>query len=192
MVPIFLIILVISQLLCFYFIILLNMKVSKFNNLEKRQDQLLREMDDAISLYLIEMKEENDRLIKELSIVKPTEQNNVKLEDKEKVNFATGLQEKNALDTIGNNPHDVTIKDTKSFIPLSKVQSAYNQPAVKAKSSNETSNNMEQLMEEEPFVAPSDEEKILSLHQKGRSIDEIAKIMEKGKTEIELLLKFHG
>ena len=59
--------LVVLQLLSFYFIILLNMKLSKFKDLERKQEQLMREMDDAVGVYLLEMREENNRLIEELS-----------------------------------------------------------------------------------------------------------------------------
>ncbi len=64
---IFIILLIISQLFCFYMIVLLNAKVAKFKDLEIHQEQLMREMEESISLYLVEIREENDRLIKELS-----------------------------------------------------------------------------------------------------------------------------
>ena len=60
---VFLLFLFILQLISFYFMALLYMKVSKFNNLEKKQEKLMAEMDDAIGAYLSELKEENERLI---------------------------------------------------------------------------------------------------------------------------------
>ncbi len=35
------------------------------------------------------------------------------------------------------------------------------------------------------------EQQVLKLHNEGKNIEEIAKLTNKGKTEIELLLKFH-
>ena len=61
------------QLISFYFLIILNTKLAKFKDLEKKQERLMREMDDTISVYLAEMKDENDRLIKELQSVSQSE-----------------------------------------------------------------------------------------------------------------------
>ena len=60
---VFLLFLFILQLISFYFMALLYMRLSKFNNLEKKQEKLMAEMDDAIGAYLSELKEENERLI---------------------------------------------------------------------------------------------------------------------------------
>ncbi|MEC3886057.1 hypothetical protein VKA52_20225 [Halobacillus sp. HZG1] len=46
-------------------------------------------------------------------------------------------------------------------------------------------------LEETESYQPSFHSQVLDLKEKGYSIEEIAKIMDKGKTEIELLLKFH-
>ncbi len=62
-------VLFVLQLLSFYFIIILNTKLAKFKDLENKQERLMREMDDTISLYLAEMKDENNRLIQELQAV---------------------------------------------------------------------------------------------------------------------------
>ncbi|MBN9652874.1 hypothetical protein J0K78_01255 [Halobacillus sp. GSS1] len=46
-------------------------------------------------------------------------------------------------------------------------------------------------LEETESYKPSFHSQVLDLKEKGYSIEEIAKMMDKGKTEIELLLKFH-
>ena len=68
MTTIVLVVLFISQLLTFYFLVILNSKLSKYKEIEKKQEAIIREMDDAISAYLVEVKDENDRLIKELTM----------------------------------------------------------------------------------------------------------------------------
>ena len=70
MVSIILVVLFICQLLSFFLIMILNSKLAKFKDLEARQEKVIREMDDAIGAYLMEMKEENNRLIEELTAVK--------------------------------------------------------------------------------------------------------------------------
>ncbi|HWL13576.1 MAG TPA: hypothetical protein VNQ57_11345 [Ureibacillus sp.] len=180
------IILIISQLICFYSIVILNTKIAKFKDLEKRQDQLIREMDDAISLYLVEMKEENDRLIQELSSIKQTEfkDNEIKnqklammdLEDEE-VSPTAAYKEKSSTEEVKLAP--------KAYIPKKVVRNAY-------KLQNPVEEVPVPLQVEEKSVLPAFEQKVLELHRQGKSIDEIAKITQKGKTEIDLLIKFHG
>ena len=68
MTTIILVVLFISQLLTFYFLVILNSKLSKYKEIEKKQEAIIRDMDDAISAYLVEVKDENDRLIKELTL----------------------------------------------------------------------------------------------------------------------------
>ena len=67
MTTIFLLFLFVTQLISFYFLALLYAKVSKFDDLEKKQGKLMREMDDSITAYLSELKDENDRLIIQLA-----------------------------------------------------------------------------------------------------------------------------
>lgn len=189
------IILIISQLICYYLIVILNTKIAKFKDLEKRQNQLIREMDDSISLYLVEMKEENDRLIAELSTIKQTEFNYserkeqkvamINFEDSQTTsdNIRDGLESK--IDTVQNN-------SPKVIIPKKMATNAYKQQRV----ANEfpTLSKPEQNEAEEKDISslPSFEQKVLNLHKEGKTIDEIARLTQKGKTEIELLIKFHA
>lgn len=75
------------QLLSFYFLIILNTKLAKFKDLEKKQERLMREMDDTISVYLADMKDENDRLIQELHSVSKSELNVNAIQQAEKLSF---------------------------------------------------------------------------------------------------------
>ncbi len=68
MLTIFIVILFIIQIISFYFLALLYTKVSNFDSLEKKQRKLMEEMDDSITAYLTELKDENDRLINQLSV----------------------------------------------------------------------------------------------------------------------------
>ena len=65
------------QLIMIFVMILLNSKISRFKDLELRQNQLIEEMDNTISVYLLEMKEENDRLIEELKSSKQSNNKSV-------------------------------------------------------------------------------------------------------------------
>lgn len=67
MTSIILVILFLLQLISFYFIALLNAKLTKFNNMEQKQEQILAEIEDSFSAYIAEIKDENDRLLRELN-----------------------------------------------------------------------------------------------------------------------------
>ncbi|MFC7685391.1 hypothetical protein [Ureibacillus sp. GCM10028918] len=186
------IILVISQLICFYFIVILNTRISKFKNLEIRQDQLIREMDDAISLYLVEMKEENDRLISELSSIKQNEFSNkeikkqkmamINLDDAQARSGEIQEQSSRKLDPVENNAPKV-------IVPKKMATDAYKQQRL---ASEIPPLQQVEARGKDISTLPSFEQKVLNLHSHGKTVDEIAKIMQKGKTEIELLIKFHA
>lgn len=169
MVSIVLMALVISQLISFFLIILLNMKVSKFKDIEARQAQVIREMDDAIGTYLMDMKEENDRLIKELSQIEPMELRSTFLKE-QKVNTEQ-------------------VMPSKPIISMSLAANVYN----KQKPLMEEVQPIEKVEDVvvEKQLAPF-EQQVLQLYAQGLSIEEIAKQTQKGKTEIELLIKFHS
>ncbi|MFP3916214.1 hypothetical protein U5N28_00280 [Lysinibacillus telephonicus] len=183
MVSVLIVILIVSQLICFYFILLLNTKLSKFKDLEIRQDKLIREMDDAISVYLLEMREENDRLIKELSNVKTAEVNKGAIDKKNEAMIETA----SSLIQKESNTEDFVI-ESKPVVPKNIVKNAYSQH----KNINSASTLNVQKEPIEKTELPTFEQQVLKLHQQGKSIDEIAKITQKGKTEIELFIKFHA
>lgn len=184
--------LVISQLIIFYFILLLFKKIGRFNDLEVRQDQLMQEMDEAITVYLMEMREENDRLIEQLNAVK--KENPVHSKDLEE---ATSLNRKpvNEIPIVEYHQQSMQsqqkqeqTKEKKLLIPKNMAASAYNRQKQHAQPEKETA--VQTLdMNQQPQL--SLEQQIVALYKEGNTIEEIAKKMKKGKTEIELLLKFH-
>lgn len=188
------ILLVISQLICFYLIFIINSKMAKFKDLEFRQDKIMEEMDNAIGAYLLEMKEENDRFLQELAKLKPPQ--NVQAEP-----F------KQPIPDHLNNGHPVQLDNGLNqggkklpVVPKTVVKNAYIQQQNYGKETENldySTKNHEENQQTSPHQeAPKKEmalkEKVLALHEEGKSIEEIAKITQKGKTEIELLLKFQS
>ncbi|MGM9950773.1 MAG: DUF6115 domain-containing protein [Lysinibacillus sp.] len=192
MVSIILIVLFICQLLSFFFIILLNSKLARFKDLEARQEQIVREMDDAIGLYLMEMKEENDRLIKEITAVKQAPirgQGNFEETDA-KPHLTAGE------DVVSREP-EVTAESRKPYVPIAFAANAYSrhkqqesadkQPVQKAPESAAPVREQDEPSHLTPF-----EREVVEMHRAGKTIEEIAKKTQRGKTEIELLIKFHA
>lgn len=201
MVSIILIVLFICQLLSFFLIMILNSKLAKFKDLEVRQEQIIREMDDAIGVYLMEMKEENNRLIEELTATKQThamkaeiKQSMIQNVDVEDLLYA---QEQPSTESIGERIAQSTKQ--KPFVPIAFATNAYNKQKEKSNEEVEVAQtefsegDADSFVEENssPELAPF-ERQVVEMHQAGKTIEEIAKETQKGKKEIELLIKFHG
>ncbi|MCY9545760.1 hypothetical protein [Lysinibacillus xylanilyticus] len=194
-------VLFILQLLSFYFLIILNTKLAKFKDLEKKQERLMREMDDTISLYLADMKDENDRLIQEMQRVSKSDiQNAVKQEEpivrqKEQEQPPSLTKEESTGDgsvSLDNEP--------RVYVPKNIVANAYSrQQQTGAKNdANKTVAKVSQSAQQPTDATKKEEAKPLTIEQQaielakqGKTAEEIAKKLQKGKTEIELLLKFH-
>ncbi|MGE7914022.1 hypothetical protein [Lysinibacillus xylanilyticus] len=186
------------QLLSFYFLIILNTKLAKFKDLEKKQERLMREMDDTISVYLAEMKDENDRLIQELQRVpmSATKTNAVKqveqiARQKEQEQSPSLTEEESTVDGSNSVDHEPRI-----YVPKNIVANAYSRqqlPGVKTEAkvvhSAEQLNEARRKDEVKPLTI---EQQAIELAKQGKTSEEIAKQLQRGKTEIELLLKFHN
>lgn len=182
MTTILIVVLFVLQLLSFYFIIILNTKLARFKDLEKKQERLMREMEDTISLYLTEMKDENNRLISELQVVsKPQPVVIHPIEDNEKV-----IHQKKQV-VAEESPNALNLPEfeveQRILVPKNIVAKAYN----RQQTTTNTTVKQDEVIKEDTF-----EKQVLQLSKQGKSVEEIAKQLQKGKTEIELLLKFHS
>lgn len=189
-------VLFILQLLSFYFLIILNTKLAKFKDLERKQERLMREMDDTISVYLADMKDENDRLIQELQRVSKSEiQNAVKqgeqiVRQKEQEQPSSLTKEESTVDgsvSLDNEP--------RVYVPKNIVANAYSrQQQTGAKTDAKVVHSAKQptdATKKEEAKPLTIEQQAVELAKQGKTAEEIAKQLQKGKTEIELLLKFH-
>lgn len=198
MTTILLVVLFISQLLTFYFLVILNSKLSKYKEIEKKQEAIIREMDDAISAYLLEVKDENDRLIKELkkqSEFKKTLQGEQQIVT-ESSHFNNAVLEK---ETLKSQKLEQKENQSEQVIDVPKYVSKTVAATAYKKQLPHTQLQIEQIEKVvEPNEQPEDqglsqfEQEVVDYHRLGMSIEEIAKKTQKGKTEIELLIKFHA
>jgi hypothetical protein len=213
MTTVFIILLVISQLICFYVIFILNSKISKFEGLEQKQKQLMNEMENTFSVYLLEMKEENDRFLKELSTISPptvktlTQTSNEQLQEEKRSgqevekapgpfikvvpkNIVKNAYKKQGMDMKEAQPYAVKEPEQTITEEMNGQNTGEPDQKVAVKQYEETPiSTPEQIPAKLP---PTIEERILQLHREGKTIEEIAKMTHKGKTEIELFIKFHA
>lgn len=184
MTSIVIVFLIIAQCLSFYFIVLLNVKISRLKDVEEKQQRLKDDMDDAVGAYLAEMKDENDRLIAELKKAKAQTiapvARPVEVSDEQPQPAVTVVRPPKAptvdLQT-SRNEEEIQQLEVQELLkkdfntPIAYVKNAY--------------------QKQQPTPPPlTMEEQAKQMYKQGSSIDEIAKTLNRGKTEIELLLKF--
>lgn len=161
------------NIICLLAIVILYTRQNRYVDLERRQGKMIEEMEETISAYLIEMKEENDAFI-------------------ESFHKREGSSAARGTDPEGHTgAHSA---DEKPFSPANKRLNAAK--AYKNNSSAEVSDPGEGWSPPLPDSFGTDEEgtltaQVLKFYEKGQSVEDIAKKLGKGKTEIELLIKFN-
>ncbi|WP_342512578.1 hypothetical protein MKY34_18465 [Sporosarcina sp. FSL K6-1522] len=171
MIWIFLVFLFTLQIIGFYFIALLYTKIAKFDELEKKQRKLMAEMDDSLVAYLSELKDENEWLIERLAT----------REDKPIADKAPITKEPELAKLV------VPPNEQPSSMPITKPQIPIN---VALRSYGAANKPKEQPEVEADDDDDDDRTRAFAMHDAGESIEEIAKKLRKGRTEVELLLKF--
>ncbi|URM31688.1 hypothetical protein LLY41_14845 [Cytobacillus firmus] len=174
-------------------IILLYLRQNKLMDTEKKQEKVLIEMEEVISAYLVQMKEENDDFISKLSKI------NVKND--------TSIKEKIIPVNLDKKNDQVIAKADDKSIPLARASiyqasTAYKQnlraaedklsekerlSSLKETESVTRSDSSHSIKEENPS---SINDQVYILKKQGLSVGDIAKKLGKGKTEVELMLKF--
>ena len=132
----------------------------------------MKEMDQSVLAYLQEIKEENDRLINQLNQrYAPQSETLDKRLPTEETKEKSGTEK------------PVEPKPIVPSVPVHHALRSYKKTA--------GTENKEPPINHEKEVRPLDDrERARQLYAEGKSVTDIAREMEKGKTEIELLLKF--
>ncbi|PWU68846.1 DUF6115 domain-containing protein [Gracilibacillus dipsosauri] len=143
----------------------LKMKQQNIEDIEANVLEQVEKMEDSLALYLVEMKEENQKFLEQIDLM-----DNPSVEITEAVQ-QNQLKKKTTNEVPQpNKPEEGTVR-----IPKDNEYEDY-QPIT---------DGIQKDTVEQSLTA-----QILHLSQKGMTSDEIAKKLDKGKTEIELLLKF--
>lgn len=138
----------------FYFIALLYLKYKSVKQSEEKQAAMLEEAEQSLAAYLIEFKEENEKLIA-----------GMKMAQQKDINICRNSSHPQKSETEPEGPE----------FPVLRI-------------AHEDQLELSDLMEK--GHPESEEKKIISLYQRGFSSEQIARELNKGKTEVELLLKF--
>ncbi|RBP95274.1 hypothetical protein DFO70_103314 [Cytobacillus firmus] len=181
------------NIVAFLAIILLFLRQNKLMEAEKNQEKVLVEMEDVISSYLIQMKEENDDFINKFSQINAKNQSS----EKEK-SIRLNTERKNAENTADSDEKSLRFARTSVY----QASKAYKK---NLRASEEEMNEPEGLvsLKETESLTQSDssqsakaentlsiEDQVFMMKKQGLNVEDIAKKLGKGKTEIELMLKF--
>ncbi|MCM3400817.1 hypothetical protein [Cytobacillus oceanisediminis] len=174
-------------------IILLFLRQNKLMETEKKQEKMLVEMEEVISSYLIQMKEENDDFINKFSQINAKNQSfvkeksiRVKPERKSDENIAKAAEK--SLRLARASVYQAS-KAYKKNLRAAEEESNESEglASLKVPESVMQSDNSQRVKEEIPS---SMEDQVFMMKKQGLNVEDIAKKLGKGKTEIELMLKF--
>lgn len=169
------------QLLTLFWVAILNTKLNRFKELELQQQQVIAEMDNSIGAYLIEMKDENDRLLQEMQ-----QMNNRQQQEQQALFQQMAQQQVQKPEVV---TPSIKVESQPIIVPKTVAATAYEKHIDKEQPVLAQEKVSAILKAEEPKPLTF-EQKVKQMQQDGLSIEQIAKKTNKGKTEIELLLKF--
>lgn len=137
-------------------IILLTAIFQLNQQLQKTKKQTNDEIEEVLSLFLKEIKVENEQLKKMLSSSTEQDKQQAAKEMKRKSSVAT-----KQVDKMSDNVEH-------SILPIETL-----------------------INKQEDVIEQTAESKIVSMHEQGLSIEEIAKQLHRGKTEVALIVKMY-
>ncbi|MGM9927541.1 MAG: hypothetical protein ACI35P_06265 [Bacillus sp. (in: firmicutes)] len=189
-------------------IIILFLRQNQYKESEKSLKNLKKEFDEILQSYLLEMTEENNKIAAALALIKQNDEfissenalsvsgangnndydNPIKAAEKKPLKQSAGyLYNEDNQEQIHYEPPYETVRDT--------VEIAYTAPPVVGDEDRKNILFKQTLSEQISKVKEgnvSKEEMAIFMRNEGYSVDEIAKKLNKGKTEVDLLLRFHS
>ncbi|RLQ95718.1 hypothetical protein [Falsibacillus albus] len=163
MVTFLLIVSFIFNIVIMFSVVLLYVRQNRLVETENNQRKMMNEMEDVITAYLIEMKEENEKFLSQIQEVKENKPMKAAVESDDMTEIAPSHKRRHAVSaykkSLSPGRDDLIISEAEQKVDRDEAENTFLQKA-------------------------------MDLQKQGLSIDEIAKELNTGKTEIELLLKF--
>ncbi|MFE8695156.1 hypothetical protein ACFYKT_02165 [Cytobacillus sp. FJAT-53684] len=184
------------NILAFLAIILLFLRQNRLLQVEKKQEKMISDMEEVISAYLVQMKEENEDFInrvKQLEVRSTSSTADHSVKDLIQVSDTVKKDNEPFLhNKIGKANANRAVNVYKQYAKATTKETSVEAPADLVKSSIEVPTKDEQRNESDQNTLQGDSliNQILLLKEQGQTVDKIAQRLNKGKTEIELLLKF--
>ncbi|WP_226566388.1 DUF6115 domain-containing protein [Bacillus stratosphericus] len=134
-----------------YFVIILYTRMNSLKATEQKQRELLEETENTLAAFLMEVKEENDKLSKAAAA-------------------SPDFFDEELMSALLS---EVEVQEEKVNEPVPSLETEAAAPC-------------------ESEIEETFQEQVKALYDQGMTLEEIAKELKTGKTEIELLLKFSG
>ncbi|MCE4048285.1 MULTISPECIES: hypothetical protein [Bacillaceae] len=175
----------ILALLC---IALLFIRQNRLAAFESRQEKALEEMEEIVSTFIAEIKEENELFLQRIHELdeQPKKSLEEAVEEKEDKN-----EEPASLTVPKVNPYAAAVKSYQTYdsnIKPDDVEELLDLILPQSEVLAEDDSIVEEIEQEPKEMSLL--EQVIELEKQGETIEQIAKKLNKGKTEIELLLKF--
>lgn len=186
------------NVIALFSIVILYLRQNRLLQVEKKQEKLLKEMEEVISTYLIEMTEENEKFIEKVreSVSKPVnKEKNTLVKVEHEAQTPSEMDEKIEDKLIENPPFRKgtvyqAVQAYKNTGSLNKIET---EEIVIEDTSSVNNSQLETIQDESEatndLYTQSFYYQALLLKKQGLSTEDIARRLNKGKTEIELLLK---
>ncbi|MEK5443105.1 MULTISPECIES: hypothetical protein [unclassified Fredinandcohnia] len=159
--------------LAFFLIILLYLKMTQLKDIEIKQERLLNEFENVITSYVMEIKEDNEVFLNRIQQVQQTP-------NKQDISEREGK----STQSIQIKETDLTTEEIQDLLPAYAGQNETEKNTIlESQSKPQQRGNIE--MNEDLLVKDIDH-----LIKLGLTYEDIAKKLNKGQTEIELLHKF--
>ena len=188
-------------------IVVLYLRQNRYVESEKEMKKMKTELEEVLQGYLLEMQEENKLMLVNMKSINKQSVKLAKSEQKmeKKNSVATSEQEAISINNVtkvaASQAYDSALKNnqkSKEYIPPFEDVKDKIEVSI-ATNEKKSVSQKEKIKEDEktPFATIIDEQvKVNEMAQKlakeGYSIEEIAKKLHKGKTEVELMLKFYS
>ncbi|WP_313798653.1 hypothetical protein [Cytobacillus sp.] len=203
------------NVLAIFAIIILFLRQNRLSQVERKQEKMISDMEEVISTYLVQMKEENEAFIDRVKGI-GIRSEPINEIDSNKNNTYKKAKENGNKATKEKDSKDILLQSRIGKASVYKAASAYKQNSIAVdkdieskppetleghsvklppleknfdvivKNGESANHSMDQL-QEDSFL-----NQVLALKEQGLTEDKIAQKLNKGKTEIELLLKFQS
>ena len=183
------------NMIAFLLIAILFLRQNKLIKMEESLKQPVKEMEDLMTTYLLQMKEENEQFIKSVKGLKKDKNDLQSTSVKFSPIKLEHVEEKSLQSEQLDSPENFTSLIGKTIGNQAvKAYQRQNQHTEKEIEEIERVASEKSETNPEPQISSNnqiDGDLVLHLQKQGFSLETIAKKLNRGKTEIELYLKFH-
>ncbi|MDQ0245709.1 putative coiled-coil protein SlyX [Bacillus fengqiuensis] len=159
------------------FIVLLYTRFVRLKEMEQTQSAMMKEMEEVISAHIMEMKEQNDEFIQKFEQMKRNQGSARKKESPPPPNLPV-------FDRVSS-------PSEQDFLQMMETKTAGRANIQEPFPKQEDPMILPEWDGKEDLTPEQIKKLAISLQKKGLTIEEIAKHLHRGKTEIELLLVFN-